>query len=68
MPTTIQVDRSTAERLKALKAPGLTYDDVINLALDHLPPEEIVDLFEQWQKEALQALESDPRVRKAQDD
>lgn len=65
--TTIQVRRDTAERLKAIKIPGLTYDDVINLALDSLPPEEIEELFEEWQKESFAALKKNPRVRKAED-
>lgn len=63
--TTIQVRRPTADRLNALKAVGLTYDDVINFALDHVPPEEIRRLFETWQAEALSKLRADARVRKA---
>jgi hypothetical protein len=62
--TTIQVRRPTAERLNALKAAGLTYDDVINLALDYVPPAEIQRLFEAWQAQALASLKADPRVRK----
>ena len=63
--TTIQVRRQTADRLNALKVPGLTYDDVIDLALDHLPPEEIKRLFAEWQAEALSKLSSSPSVRGA---
>lgn len=62
--TTIQVRRPTAKRLNGLRAVGLTYDDVINFALDHVPPDEIRRLFEDWQAEALAKLEADPRVRK----
>lgn len=63
--TTIQVRRETAERLSSLKLPGLTYDDVIALALDHLPPHEVRRLFEAWQAEALSKLQRSPGVRKA---
>lgn len=54
--TTIQVRRATVERLGALKLPGLTYEDVINFALDKLPPEEIEAHYREWQKEATARL------------
>lgn len=63
--TTVQLRKRTAQRLNSLKVPGLTYDDVINLALDNLPPAKIEALFEEWQTEALQALKENPKVRKA---
>lgn len=52
----IQVHLETHERLTALKLPGLTYEDVINFALDKLPPEEVKAHYEQWQKEAWKKL------------
>lgn len=61
--TTIQVLKSTAERMSSLRSLGLTYDDVINLALDAMPPEEIRRLFSQWQAEAFAKIRADPRVR-----
>ena len=61
--TTVQLRRATAERLNALKVPGLTYDDVINFALDHVPPEEIRKLFDRWQDEALAKLKTSDRVK-----
>lgn len=54
--TTIQVHKSTVDRLSALKLPGLTYEDVINFALDKLPPEEIEAFYREWQKEATARL------------
>lgn len=61
--TTIQVRRPTLDRLNAVKIPGLTYDDVINFALNHLTPNEVQKLYEDWQKAALAKLLKDPRVR-----
>ena len=52
----VQVHTQTHERLTALKLPGLTYEDVINFALDHLSEDEIKRLYEDWQKEALAKL------------
>ncbi len=52
----IQVHGETHERLTALKLPGLTYEDVINFALDHLPPEEVEAHYQAWQKEAWKKL------------
>jgi predicted acetyltransferase len=60
--TTIQVRGSTIERLQALKIGGLSYDEVINLALDHFPEEELRKLHEAWVKEALAKLRRDPSV------
>src|SRR5581483_11798420 len=54
--TTIWVKRTTADRLGALKIPGLTYDDVINFALDRIPPKDLKDLYEAWQRESLEKL------------
>lgn len=65
--TTIQVSRRTAARLRAIRIPGLTYDDVINLALDRFPPDEIEQLFEEWQAESFAKLLRDPRVKKGFD-
>lgn len=52
----VQVHASTHERLSALRLPGLTYEDVINFALDHLSQEEITAHYEAWQKEAMRTL------------
>lgn len=52
----IQVHAPTHERLTALKLPGLTYEDVINFALDHLTEDEIAAHYQAWQKEAMQKL------------
>lgn len=52
----VQVHAATHERLTALKLPGLTYEDVINFALDHLAPEEIAAHYEAWQKDAMRRL------------
>jgi hypothetical protein len=60
--TTIQVSRETAERMKALRTLGLTYDDVINLALDRFPPGEMKTLFAQWQAESFAKLKASGRV------
>ena len=61
----IQVHIPTHERLTALKVPGLTYEDVINFALDHLSPDEIASHYAAWQTEAMQKLGkvSRPAVR-----
>ena len=52
----VQVRTETHERLTALKIPGLTYDDVINLALDSLTPEAIAKHYAEWQKDAMRKL------------
>jgi hypothetical protein len=54
--TTIQVHKPTVDRLSALKLPGLTYEDVINFALDKLPPAELEALYRAWQKDAMAKL------------
>ncbi|MHB8584817.1 MAG: hypothetical protein ACYDDF_03130 [Thermoplasmatota archaeon] len=59
--TTIQVHKPTVERLSALKLPGLTYEDVINFALDKLPPQELEKLYADWQKEAIAKLSRSSR-------
>lgn len=61
----IQVHGATHERLTALKVPGLTYEDVINFALDHLSPDEVAAHYAAWQEEAMQKLSkvSRPAVR-----
>lgn len=53
----IQVHAPTHARLTALKLPGLTYEDVINFALDHLSEDEIAAHYQAWQKEAMQTLQ-----------
>lgn len=63
-PTTIQVSRPTAERLAALKVPGLTYDDVIKFLLDGVSAEEVRNLFREWQESALKKILADPSVRR----
>lgn len=60
--TTLEVRKETKDRVNAVKGP-LTTDELINLALDHLPAERIAKLYSDWQKEALKALKSDPRTR-----
>lgn len=65
MPTTIAVAPKTKDRLEALKVPGLTFDDVINFALDHLDPREVKKLYEDWQAEAFARLMASGKVRKA---
>lgn len=52
----IQVHAPTHERLTALRVPGLTYEDVINFALDHLSQDDIAKHYQAWQKEAMQKL------------
>ena len=52
----IQVHAPTHDRLTALKLPGLTYEDVINFALDHLSHDEVAAHYAAWQKEAMQKL------------
>ncbi len=59
--TTVEVRKETKDRINAVKGP-LTADELINLALDQVPPERIARLYEDWQKEALQALKRDPRT------
>lgn len=54
--TTIQVRRSTASRMSALRALGLTYDDVINFALDGLSEKEIDRLVREWQADVFAKL------------
>jgi hypothetical protein len=63
--TTIAVAPGTKSRLEALKVPGLTFDDVINFALDRLDPKEVKALYEAWQEQAFKTLMSSRRVRKA---
>lgn len=62
--TTLEVRTETKERINSIKGP-LTSDELINLALDQLPPDRIARLYEEWQREALRALKSDPRLRRA---
>ncbi|MFO1532194.1 MAG: hypothetical protein ABR562_00620 [Thermoplasmatota archaeon] len=52
----IQVHVPTHDRLTALKLPGLTYEDVINFALDSLSRKEVAAHYEAWQKEAMAKL------------
>lgn len=59
--TTLEVRRETKDRVNAVKGP-LTADELINLALDHLPAERVAQLYVEWQKEALKALQRDPRL------
>jgi hypothetical protein len=61
----IQVHGPTHERLTALKLPGLTYEDVINFALDGLTPPQIQHHYEAWQKEAYTKLQRVSRQIKA---
>lgn len=61
----IQVHGPTHERLTALKLPGLTYEDVINFALDGLTAAEIQRHYEAWQKEAFAKLQRVSRQIKA---
>lgn len=60
----IQVHGTTHERLTALKLPGLTYEDVINFALDKLSQEEIEAHYREWQKEAMAKLSAAGRPLK----
>ncbi|MBI2077087.1 MAG: hypothetical protein HYT80_01770 [Euryarchaeota archaeon] len=60
--TTLEVRPETKDRINAVKGP-LTTDDLINLALDHLPAERVARLYEEWQRYALAALKKDPRTR-----
>ena len=62
--TTIQVHKPTVERLSALKMPGLTYEDVINFALDKLPQKELETFYAEWQKESLAKLSGAARPLK----
>lgn len=62
--TTIQVSKPTADRLAALKVPGLTYDDVIKFLLDGVSAEQIRTLFREWQESALKKILTDPSVRR----
>jgi hypothetical protein len=52
----VQIHEPTHERLTALKLPGLTYEDVINMALDHLSKADIEAHYAAWQKEAMAKL------------
>src|SRR5581483_53025 len=63
--TTIRVHKETADRLAAIKIPGLSNEDVINFALDNVPPEKLRELYSEWQKQALEKLFSDPRITQA---
>lgn len=63
--TTIAVAPTTKDRLESLKVPGLTFDDVINFALDHLDPKEVKKLYEEWQKRAFERLMASGKARKA---
>lgn len=60
--TTLEVRKETKDRVNAVKGP-LTTDELINLALDHLPAERVARLFEEWQKEAVKALRAHPKLR-----
>lgn len=54
--TSIQVHKPTVARLAALKLPGMSYEDVINFALDKLPQKELQSLYAEWQREAMATL------------
>lgn len=60
--TTLEVRKVTKDRVNAVKGP-LTADELINLALDHLPEERVAKLYEEWQQYAVAALRSNPRLR-----
>ena len=60
--TTLEVRKETKDRVNAVKGP-LTTDELINLALDNLPPERVVQLYEEWQQYALKALQSNPALK-----
>lgn len=60
--TTLEVRKETKDRVNAVKGP-LTTDELINLALDHMPAERVAHLYEEWQKEALKALRSHPKLK-----
>ncbi len=60
--TTLEVRKQTKDRVNAVKGP-LTADDLINLALDHLPAKEVEALYANWEKQALAALRKDPRLK-----
>ncbi|MHB8633500.1 MAG: hypothetical protein ACYDBQ_05955 [Thermoplasmatota archaeon] len=61
----IQVRPSTHERLTALRLPGLTYEDVINFAIDHISREELANHYAQWQQQAMQTLSMPSKPRAA---
>lgn len=60
--TTLEVRKETKDRVNAVKGP-LTTDELINLALDHLPAERIAKLYEDWQSAAIKALRADSRLK-----
>lgn len=60
--TTLEVRKETKDRVNAVKGP-LTTDELINLALDHLPAERVAKLYDDWQHAALKALRADPRLK-----
>ena len=60
--TTVEVRAATKDRLNAVKGP-LTTDQLINLALDHLPPDQVLEVFRQWQEAAVKALGPGARPR-----
>jgi hypothetical protein len=53
--TTLEVRKETKDRVNAVKGP-LTTDELINLALDHLPADRVAQLYRDWQEQALRAL------------
>ena len=63
--TTIRVHKETLERLAAVRIPGLTNEDVINFALDNIPPEKLRSLYSEWQREAMEKLMGNARVMEA---
>jgi hypothetical protein len=60
--TTVEVRKDTKDRINAVKGP-LTTDELINLALDNLPPDKVAAVFEQWQREAMKALKPQPNLK-----
>lgn len=60
--TTVEVRKETKDRINAVKGP-LTTDELINLALDNLPPDRVAAVFDQWQKEAMKALKPQPNLK-----
>lgn len=56
----IQVRPRTHDRLTALRLPGLTYEDVINFAIDHISREDLAQHYAQWQQQAMETLTKSP--------
>lgn len=48
-PSSIQVSQETREALKKYKIEDMSYEDVLKIWMELMPPEEFHELYREWQ-------------------